>query len=322
MMGTHPSAMQRQPLEIRPLESVVDFRACEEIQRLVWGPGDAEVVPLNMLVAATRNGGIAIGAFAEGRLVGFAFGFLATSGRYGPEAPAAVKLKHHSHMLAVLPEWRDAGVGYALKLAQREAARAQALRLMTWTYDPLESRNALLNIAKLGAVCSTYYADYYGDMQDELNAGLPSDRFQVDWYIDSNRVAKRLRADRGRLERRQYASAGVPLLNPATFEGDLPRPPEHAGGLFTDMALVEIPADFQSLKRADRALALALAWRRQTREIFQWAFARGYMVTDFIFEPEPRRSFYVLTHVESGQGSGADWSIYADGLASGERETG
>jgi predicted GNAT superfamily acetyltransferase len=319
MREYQPSAMKHQPLEIRPLESVADFRACEDIQRQVWGPGDAEVVPLNMLVAATGNGGIAIGAFAEDTLIGFAFGFLATSGRYGPEAPAAVKLKHHSHMLAVLPEWRDAGVGYALKLAQREAARAQALRLMTWTYDPLESRNALLNIAKLGAVCSTYYADYYGGMQDDLNAGLPSDRFQVDWYIASNRVATRLSGRRARLERHHYTSSGAVLLNAATFEGDLPRPPEHAAGLFTDMALVEIPADFQSLKRADRTLALA--WRMQTREVFQWAFERGYMVTDFIFEREPGRSFYVLTHVESGGETGADWSIYADGLASGDRET-
>jgi len=157
-------------------------------------------------------------------------------------------------------------------------------------------------------------------MQDELNAGLPSDRFQVDWYIASNRVATRLSGRRARLERHHYTSSGVVLLNPATFEGDLPHPPEHAAGLFTDMALVEIPSDFQSLKRADRSLALA--WRLQTREIFQWAFERGYMVTDFIFESEPRRSFYVLTHVESGQETGADWSIYADGLASGERETG
>ena len=319
MMEPQPSAIKHQPLEIRPLDSVADFRACEDIQRQVWGPGDAEVVPLNMLLAATRNGGIALGAFAQDKLVGFAFGFLATSGRYGPEAPAAVKLKHHSHMLAVLPEWRDAGVGYALKLAQREAARAQALRLMTWTYDPLESRNALLNIAKLGAVCSTYYADYYGNMQDDLNAGLPSDRFQVDWYIASNRVATRLLGRRARLERHHYTSSGAVLLNPATFEGDLPRPPEHAAGLFTDMALVEIPPDFQSLKRMDKPLALA--WRLQTREIFQWAFERGYMVTDFVFEPKPRRSFYVLTHVESGRELGADWSIFADGLASGDRET-
>ena len=295
---------------IRPLESIQDFIVCEEIQRQVWGPGDAEVVPLNMLAAVARNGGIALGAFADSDLIGFVFGFLGTSARYGPEAPATVKLKHHSHMLAVQPEWRDKGVGYALKLAQRDAALAQALRLMTWTYDPLESRNALLNIAKLGAVCSTYYCDYYGEMRDELNVDLPSDRFQVDWYIASNRVATRLKAHRAHLEREQYAGAGAVLLNPARFDAALPRPSETAATFSTNLALVEIPADFQAIRHTDRALALA--WRMQTRDVFRQAFARGYMVTDFVFEPNPRRGFYVLTYIESGSESGADWSIFAD----------
>jgi predicted GNAT superfamily acetyltransferase len=295
---------------IRPLESIHDFLACEEIQRQVWGPGDAEVVPLNMLAAVTRNGGIALGAFAGSGLIGFVFGFLGTSARYGPEAPATVKLKHHSHMLAVLPEWRDQGVGYALKLAQRDAALSQALRLMTWTYDPLESRNALFNIAKLGGVCSTYYCDYYGEMRDELNVDLPSDRFQVDWYIASNRVRTRLTARRARLEREQYASAGVVLLNPARLDAALPSPSETVTTLSTNLALVEVPADFQVIRHTDRALALA--WRMQTRDIFRQAFARGYMVTDFVFEPNPRRGFYVLTFTGSGDESGADWSIFAD----------
>jgi predicted GNAT superfamily acetyltransferase len=289
---------------IRPLESAQDFVTCEEIQRQVWGPGDAEVVPLNMLAAVARNGGIALGAFAGAKLVGFVFGFLGAGTHSGSEAPAAIRLKHHSHMLAVLPEWRDEGVGYALKLAQREAARAQALRLMTWTYDPLESRNALLNISKLGAVCRTYYRDYYGEMRDELNVDLPSDRFQVDWSIASHRVATRLLGSHARLGREYYASAGAVLLNPATFNASRPHPSETIVKPSTDLALVEIPADFQSLKRVDKALALA--WRMQTRDIFEGAFAHDYMVTDFVFEPDPRRSFYVLTHTESSEGPGAD----------------
>jgi predicted GNAT superfamily acetyltransferase len=294
---------------IRPLESSDDFSVCEEIQRRTWGPGDAEVVPLNMLLAVARNGGVALGAFAGDEMIGFVFGFLGTSGRFGPEAPAAVRLKHHSHMLAVLPEWRDKGVGYALKLAQREAARAQSLRRMTWTYDPLESRNALLNIAKLGAVCGTYYRDYYGPMRDELNQGLPSDRFQVDWYIAGRRVADRL-AKKALSRRSDYSSAGTSLLNPAIFESELPRPCEHVIGLFTDRALVEIPADMQRLKQADKSLALA--WRLQTREIFEWAFAHGYRVTDYIFELEPRRGFYVLAHAGLGDEPEAEGTAWSD----------
>jgi predicted GNAT superfamily acetyltransferase len=303
---------------VRPLVSVRDFEACEDIQRQVWGPGDAEVVPLNMLVAIARNGGVALGAFDGEQLVGFVLGFLATGARYGPEAPAAVKLKHHSHMLAVSPDWRDEGVGYALKLAQREAVRAQGLRLMTWTFDPLQSRNALFNISKLGAVCGTYYRDYYGEMRDELNAGLPTDRFQADWYIASNRVETRLSARRGRLGRAQYTSAGAVLLNPATLDGDVARPCEQVMGLFTDMALVEIPADFHLIKQAEKAWALA--WRLQTREIFEWAFEHDYLVTDYVVESNPRRGFYVLTHTGPEVNLGGDWSIFAEGLASGERD--
>ena len=304
---------------IRPLESISDLMACEKVVRRVWRPGDADGVPLdmfiNLTVAIARNGGIALGAFAGDEMIGFVFGILGTSRRFGPEAPATVKLKHHSHMLAVLPEWRSEGVGYALKVAQGEAARAQGLRLMTWTYDPLESHNALLNMSKLGAVCDTYYRDYYGQMRDVLNAGLPSDRFQVDWYIASKRVATRLSGQRGRLEREHFTRAGTVLLNPAQLDAALPRPSENVAELNSGLALVEIPSDFQSLKRADEALALA--WRMQTREIFEHAFGRGYLVTDFVFEPSPRRSFYVLIRAEQG----ADWSIFADDLVSGDKET-
>ena len=134
---------------IRPLSTHADFRACEEIQRQAWQMDEREVVPAHMLITIAHNGGIALGAFSDDRLIGFVFGFLGTSDRYGPEAPAAACLKHCSHMLAVLPEWQSRSVGYALKLAQRQAARAQALRLMTWTYDPLESRNAHLYICLL-----------------------------------------------------------------------------------------------------------------------------------------------------------------------------
>jgi predicted GNAT superfamily acetyltransferase len=170
-------------------------------------------------------------------------------------------------------------------------------------------------MSKLGAVCDTYYRDYYGQMRDVLNAGLPSDRFQVDWYIASKRVATRLSGQRGRLEREHFTRAGTVLLNPAQLDAALPRPSENVAELKSDLALVEIPSDFQSLKRADEALALA--WRMQTREIFEHAFGRGYLVTDFVFEPSPRRSFYVLIRAEQG----ADWSIFADDLVSGDKET-
>ncbi len=127
------------------------------------------------------------GAWAGERLAGFVFGFLGFH-----EAETARRLKHCSHMLGVHPDFRSAGVGYALKTYQREHVLRQGLDLITWTYDPLLARNAQLNIAKLGAVCTTYLPNLYGAMRDGLNAGLPSDRFQVDWWIATPRVADRL----------------------------------------------------------------------------------------------------------------------------------
>ena len=101
--------------------------------------------------------------------------------------------KHCSHIAAFIPNHRDSGVGFALKRAQWQMVRHQGLDHVTWTYDPLLSRNAHLNIARLGAVCSTYRRSEYGDMRDGLNAGLPSDRFQVDWWVNTKRVERAIK---------------------------------------------------------------------------------------------------------------------------------
>ena len=119
-----------------------------------------------------------LGVFVNDELIGFVFGFPGIE-----PTPDGPRPKHCSHILGVLPDHRDGGVGFALKRAQWQMVRHQGLDHVTWTYDPLLSRNAHLNIARLGAVCSTYRRSEYGDMRDGLNAGLPSDRFQVDWWV-------------------------------------------------------------------------------------------------------------------------------------------
>ena len=171
-------------LPIRPLSTHGEIRAVEQLQREVWDLPDVEVVPLHVLITAAKNGGLLLGAFDDERLVGFVFGF--------PGLTSDGKLKHCSHMAGVHPAYRDRGLGYSLKLAQRDHVLAQGIDLITWTFDPLETRNATLNFHKLGAVCNTYIPNLYGEMRDGLNAGLPSDRFQVDWWIASERVAQRL----------------------------------------------------------------------------------------------------------------------------------
>ncbi|MGE5251830.1 MAG: hypothetical protein ACM3QS_16625, partial [Bacteroidota bacterium] len=237
-----------------------------------------------------------LGAFSGDRMVGFVFGFPGLERT--PDGPRA---KHCSHMMGVHPDYRNAGLGFALKRAQWQMVRHQGLDHITWTYDPLMSRNAYLNIARLGAVCNTYHRSEYGEMRDGLNAGLPSDRFQVDWWVHTRRVERRLsRRPRRPLTLENFSKAGVfPLYKTSHGSDGSPRPPEHLPPLEGRLILAEIPADFLRLKEAD--LPLARDWRFFSREVFESAFAAGYIVTDYIFERSAPvvRSFYALAHGES-----------------------
>ena len=276
---------------IHVLETPEEMAAVEALQRLVWPGPETDVVPKDMLLAAVHNGGLAIGAFVGDNLVGVSFGF---PGFY--TTPDGPRLKHHSHILGVHPDWRTQGVGFALKRAQWQMVRKQGLDRITWTYDPLLSRNAHLNIARLGAVCNTYLRSEYGEMRDGLNAGLPSDRFQADWWLNTKRVERRLsRRSRSSLTLEHYRIAEATLLEARLDREPVARPPEEIPPLTGTLLLVEIPSDFLALKAAN--LSLARDWRFYSREVFENAFATGYLVTDFVHDKG--RSFYVLTQGET-----------------------
>jgi predicted GNAT superfamily acetyltransferase len=282
-------------ITVRPLETIDEFHAAEEIQRVIWPGSELEVVPLHVLTTAAHNGGLVLGAFDGERMVGFLFGFLGTDDNQ-TSRPALTRLKHCSHQMGVLPDYRGQQIGYQLKVAQREHVAAQGVRLITWTYDPLESRTARLNIATLGAVCNTYQRDVYGEMADELNAGLASDRFLVDWWITSPRVKERVFGQRAPLVLASFTSAGATIANPSVAAADdLPRPAERLEALAGTLALIEIPSNFQAIKAKD--LALARSWRLHTRDMFEAAFRAGYWVIDFFHEPihGRQRSFYALS---------------------------
>jgi predicted GNAT superfamily acetyltransferase len=234
-------------MNIRFLETPAELADVEALQRLVWTGDDTEVIPVHMLLASLHGGGLIIGAYDGERLVGFVFGFPGVN-----HTPDGVQYWHCSHMAAVHPDYRDGGLGYKLKRAQWQIVRQQGYGRITWTYDPLQSRNANLNIAKLGAVCDTYLPNYYGELRDGLNVGLPSDRFQVDWWVNSARVQRRLsKQPRKQLDLAHYLSAKTPRLNETKI---------NASGLITPCAtdvadttlsldasvpflLLEIPAD-------------------------------------------------------------------------------
>jgi predicted GNAT superfamily acetyltransferase len=278
-------------ITIRTLETPQEMEQAEQIQALVWPGSDMDVVPGHMMLTAAHNGGLVLGAYEGEKMVGMLFGFV---GLY--DTPNGQRPKHCSHQMGVLPDARDTGVGFALKRAQWQIVREQGLDLITWTYDPLLSRNAQLNIARVGAVCNTYLPNLYGEMRDGLNVGLASDRFQVDLWANTPRVERRL-GDQVRSTANLHDFQ--PLYQVSRLAG-LITPPDSLGAPAdqSPALLAEIPADFLQLKSVD--FALARAWRSFSRMVFENYFAAGYLVTDFIFDTSAGspRSFYVLTRAE------------------------
>ena len=293
--------MNSERIEIRALHAIDEMLAVEKLQETIW-PGDAVAVPGHMLLTIAHNGGVLLGAHADERLVGFVLGFLGVD-QQSPNRVAMARLKHCSHMLGVVPEYRDRGIGLALKLAQRSQVLKQGVRLITWTFDPLQSRNAHLNIRRLGGLCRRYLTNRYGEMRDEVNQGLPTDRFEVEWWITTPRVETRITGSRPPLDLAHFLSAGATKVNPAVLgNDDLLRPGDEVVPLEGNVVLVEIPPAFDQIRQAD--LELARAWRLHTREIFQAAFDQGYLVSDFVHlagEQFPR-SYYLLIHGEGTLG--------------------
>ncbi len=162
----------------RDLHGMDEMLAAEDLQWAVWGKDD-KADPGDLMLVIQHEGGLVGGAFVDGRLMGYVFGF-----------PTREDGIQHSHRLAVHPDARGLGLGLRLKWYQRDWCLARGINHVRWTYDPLRVPNAALNINRLGAVASTYLADYYGAMKG-INAGAPSDRLMADWFLDSPRVAAR-----------------------------------------------------------------------------------------------------------------------------------
>ncbi|HEY2038809.1 MAG TPA: GNAT family N-acetyltransferase [Edaphobacter sp.] len=180
------STKKEDGIEIRPLTTLEQFERCVVLQLEVWGYSDGDLIPRRVFLLAQRIGGQVLGAFDGDTIVGFA---MALPGYRNGRSYL------HSHMLAVLADYRNAGLGRRLKLAQREDAIARGFDLMEWTFDPLEIKNAHLNIARLGAISRRYKADFYGPSSSPLQGGLPTDRLYAEWWLTSPRVTEALRGE-------------------------------------------------------------------------------------------------------------------------------
>lgn len=257
------------------MTSFEDFRKLLDIQRRVWRHDEADLTPTHQFCISAPMGGIILGAYVKNHLVGFVYSFPAVHhGRIG----------QHSHLLAVLPEYQGHGIGKRLKWAQRDWALKLGYERITWTFDPLQARNANLNIHTLGAVTSTYLRNLYGlDSKLNLGPGIPTDRFLMDWPIRTVRVAERRRG-------RFICHPGEAL--PRALERKSGRagllPDRVRLGLTDKLILVEVPENINAWRGRHEPIA---SWEKGLRRVFEHYFRRGYAAADFLFDD---RCFYVL----------------------------
>ncbi len=277
-------------LRFRDLHTADEFRQVMALEQEVWGFTDLnDMVTVPVFTITVKRGAILIGAYDEtDRMVGFVYSIV------GMKPPRQVL--QWSHMLGVLAEYRNSGLGRALKLAQRERALAQGYELVEWTYDPLQAMNAHLNFTKLGVVAEEYHRNVYGESTSVLHKGTPTDRLVAQWWIAEPHVERRV------------APAGVIAIRTDELSDAAPinvTQPVQAWLANSEVFLarderrltLEIPMGFTDMQR--EAPALALEWRMQTRDVFEEYFRRGYRVVDFHLDRPRRRGRYLLATREA-----------------------
>lgn len=267
-------------IEIRPITKIAEMREVEELQKEVWGIPDIEVVPNSQLVAAVNAGGSLLGAFENENLIGFAYGFVS----YEKGQPA-----HHSHMLAVKPEYRNYKLGEKLKKAQREFVLQQGISMMSWTFDPLQSLNAYFNFNKLGVVSDRYFVNFYGDDAPSFLHRTGTDRLWVTWDLTNRHRKNQL----GKENFNENFGQIKPLVKVGIDEFPLVSDLEE--GLEANHALIEIPSNINDLVK--RNSELAGKWRETTRRAFTEAINKGFLVENFyrINRGDQKLGVYLLT---------------------------
>jgi predicted GNAT superfamily acetyltransferase len=259
---------------ISDLTSYEQGVAVQRVQQACWGFERGEGLYPPMLLTVAQNGGVVlIAQNTRAEVIGYIFGYLGRA----PGGP----LKLCSQTMGVLPAYRNAGVATALKLAQRERALSQGLPLITWTFDPLEAPNARLNLHKLGGLVRTYKRNVYGEHFGQLNEGIPSDRFLLEWWLESERVEQRARElGRQPVVPRQPSRTDWAEVTRVRYRAGLPQLVDYDLSCDERALWVEIPPAFQDLKKAD--MGLARDWRAKTRAVFEHYFGRGYVAVDFV----------------------------------------
>jgi predicted GNAT superfamily acetyltransferase len=239
-----------QEIIVRKCEGLDEFHRCVELQREIWREADLEVEPVTMFVVAAHTGGQVLGAFDGDHMVGYTLAMVGLRDRLA---------YLHSHMTGVLSEYRDRGVGRMLKLFQRDEALSRGIRLIQWTFDPLELRNAHFNLNRLGAICREYQRNLYGVTTSPLHRGLATDRLLAEWHIESSRVV-------------------------AAIENLVKDPVEAP-------AIIELPTELERWQGEDSS-QVSVVQARLREEFTKW-FAKGYAAVALRTAPGNRA--YLLT---------------------------
>ena len=237
-------------ITIRKCEGIEEFNACVALQKEVWNFADIDLIPLRMFVVSQKIGGQIIGAFASGELVGFAFSIPGSRSGHA---------YLHSHMLAVRSTFRNHGLGRRLKLAQRDDALQRGFELLEWTFDPLEIKNAHLNLVRLGAIVRRYSINHYGFSSSPLQGGLPTDRLVAEWWLKSKRVVNLL--DKGQPPQIQVEKR------------------------------IEVPGQIYAWKASDTERPRAAEVQRKNREQFRAAFAHGLIALGYERDDQENGAF-------------------------------
>ncbi len=260
---------------LRTLDTIGEMSQLVHLQSEIWGYGQPDTdfpYPARALFALAQSGGHVGGAFIDDLPVGLSVAWRGMD-------PLLQEPYLHSQLVGVRKEHRHLGIGFQLKLCQRNFALEANLELVKWVFDPMRSINANLNVRKLGAVIPAYHPDYYGTVQSHFSRGLATDRVWAHWYVASSRVQQRLLHPPPLLKQEPALVQVTSLPDPNFSESEF---------------LVEVPDDFEAIFQ--ESLALAADEQAKIREIFQHYLHQGYLIADFlVVSGPPRHTFYLFT---------------------------
>ena len=296
-------------IQLRDLRTIDEFREVVDLEKTIWGYTDqGDLVTVPVFIFTVHRGATLIGAFdpsarpgprdaaaqaslgadATERMVGFAYAVVGMKDG---------KPMMWSHMAGVLPEYRG-GLGFRLKLAQRERALAQGYDLIEWTFDPLQAMNAHFNFAKLGGVVEEYASNFYGESTSALHRGTPTDRVVLSWNITAPHVVRRIEQASAALRVKSHEVADAPIVNTTVMDGEW-RKTKKIDLTIKDRRLwIEIPTGFTDMQQ--RAPERALAWRMDVRQMFDEYLAKGYRAVDFVLQRDAGFGRYLLAREQPG----------------------